>query len=104
MAMKAHTNRPHYYSGTKTNVIRIFRILKKASKDGEGHISISEISRRTGLHRWTVSRTLDVWMSHFVEIVVPEELEHVGLKLKLVRLNNVSISEESVMRSMKIRL
>ena len=96
--------RSRFYKNTKSNVLKIFRILKDAHNEGEGHLSVSEMARRTGLHNWTVSRTVDLWMNGFVDVVIPEELEHVGLRIKLVRLANPDINEESVIRSLKIRL
>jgi hypothetical protein len=97
-------NRPRYYRNTKHNVLKIFRILRKADTDGEGFLSTSEIARRVGLHNWTVSRTIDLWMYHFLDVVIPEELEQVGLKIKLVRLADPTITEEGIIRSMKIRI
>ena len=60
-------------------MLKIFRILKEAQNEGDGYLNISEIARRAGLHRWTVSRTIDLWMSCIAEIIIPEELEQVGL-------------------------
>jgi hypothetical protein len=98
-----NTGRVKFYKNTKSNAVKIFRVLKKSNALGEGHLSVSEIARRTGLHRWTVSRTVDLWMGHFVEIVIPEELEHVGLRIKLIRLANPEMDEKSMIRSMSIR-
>jgi DNA-binding IclR family transcriptional regulator len=96
--------RPRFYNNTKDNVLKIFNVLKEAHVGGEGYISVSEIARRTGLHHWTVSRTVDLWMQHFLDVVVPEELEQVGLKIKLVRLTNPNATENMVLRSMRIRI
>jgi len=95
--------KPTFYKNTKKNAIKILRVLKKSHELGEGYMSVSEVARRTGLHRWTVSRTLDVWMGPFVEMVIPEELEYVGLKIKLVRLASPEITEEGMIKSMSIR-
>jgi hypothetical protein len=65
---------------------------------------VGEIARETGLHKWTVSRTLDVWMAPFVDMVIPEELEDLGMKLKLVKLSNPGIKEEQVVRGLSARL
>ena len=92
-----------FYGKTKNNVIKIFRVLKKAYKEGGGPLTVSEISRQTGLHKWTVSRTVDVWMHHFVESTVLEELEEVGLRIKLVRLVRPEITEEQIMRGLSLR-
>jgi hypothetical protein len=64
---------------------------------------VGEIARETGLHKWTVSRTLDVWMSPFVDMVIPEELEDLGMKLKLVKLSNPNLKEEQVVRGLSAR-
>ena len=96
--------KPKFYENTKGNVLKIFRILKEAQNGGDGYLNISEIARRTGLHRWTVSRTIDLWMSHIVEVIIPEELEQVGLRIKLVRLADREITEKGVVRGMNIRL
>ena len=98
-----NSGRAKFYKNTRSNAIKIFRVLKDSNELGEGYLSISEIARRTGLHRWTVSRTVDLWMGHFIEMVIPEELEHVGLRIKLVRLANPDIDEKSMIRSMSIR-
>lgn len=92
------------YKNTKGNVLKVFRILKEAQNDGESYLNISEIARRTALHRWTVSRTIDLWMSYIVEVIIPEELEQVGLRIKLVRLADPEITEKGVVRSLNIRL
>lgn len=93
-----------FYGKTKGNVIKIFRVLKMAHDSGEGPLTVSEISRQTGLHKWTVSRTVDVWMHRFVESTVLEELEEVGLRIKLVRLARPEITEEQIMRGLFLRL
>lgn len=94
----------NFYKKTRLNVIKIFRVLKEAQESSSGPLTIGEIARRTGLHKWTVSRTVDVWMDHFVESRVLEELEDVGLKLKLVELTNPNITEEQVLRSLNIKI
>jgi len=92
-----------FYKNTKKNAIKILRVLKKSHELEEGYMSVSEVARRTGLHRWTVSRTLDLWMGPVVEIVIPEELEQVGLKIKLVRLASPGITEKGMIKLMSIR-
>ena len=96
--------RPRFYKNTVENVVRIYRILKRAHEDDRGHMTVGEISREARLHKWTVSRTLDVWMSPFIDMVIPEELEDVGLKLKLVKIRNPNIPEEQVVRSLATRI
>lgn len=93
-----------FYKNTVLNVRKIFAVLKDSSKNDEGYLSVSEISRRSGLHKWIVSRTVDIWMSHYLEIVIPEELDQVGLKIKLVKLANPGTTEDAVMRGLNIRM
>ena len=90
-----------FYKTTIRNVIRIFRVLKQANRDGEGSLTVSEIARRARLHKWTVSRSIDLWMSHFVEVISPEELSQIGLTLKLVRLSNPRMNEKQVLRHLR---
>lgn len=92
------------YRKTVSNVLKIFHVLKRARDEGREPLTVSEIARQTGLHKWTVSRTVDVWMSPFVESVVLEELEDVGLKVKLVKLIDQDITEEQILRGLKIRI
>jgi len=92
-----------YYKSTATNVIRIFRALQEAGRDKEGYITVSEISRRSGIHKWTVSRTLDLYMQALVEVVQPEELEAIGLQAKLVRLRNTELTRENVLNYLRFR-
>lgn len=93
-----------FYKTTSTNVLKIYRFLKEAQNNGTDFSTVGEIARGTGLHKWTVSRTLDIWMSPVVEMVIPEELEDVGLKLKLVKLTGPELSEDQILRLLKIRL
>ncbi len=92
-----------YYKNTKDNAVRIFRALKKAHGDGREFLTVGEISREAGLHKWIVSRTVDLWMHGLVEVASPTELDAVGLKIKLVRLRNREISEEQVLSSLSLR-
>ena len=87
-----------HYKNTKKNAVKIFRFLKGR----EDPVTVGEISRKTGLHKWIVSRTLDVWMGPFVDVTVLEELEVVGLKLKLVKLKG-EFTEEQVLRGLGVR-
>jgi len=96
--------RPKFYRNTVENVTKIYRVLQKAHQEDRGHLTVGEIAREAGLHKWTVSRTLDVWMSPFVEMVIPEELEDLGLKLKLVKVRNPNVSEEQVVRGLSVRI
>ncbi len=95
--------RPRFYKSTVNNVVRIYRVLQKANDEDKGHLTVGEIAREARLHKWTVSRTLDVWMSPFVEMVIPEELEDVGIRLKLVKIRNPNVTEEQVVRGLAAR-
>lgn len=92
----------NYYRKTIKNVMQILDSLKKTGKNGE-LLTISKISRLTNLHKWTVSRTIDLYMSPYVEIMIPEGFEDVGLKIKFVKLKNLDITKEQVLRFMKLR-
>jgi hypothetical protein len=91
-----------YYKNTVKNVIQIFSLLKEADERNE-LLTISKISRITGLHKWTVSRTIDIYMSPYVEITVPEGFDDVGLKIKFVRLKNKNMTREHVLRFLTLR-
>lgn len=93
-----------FYKNTVSNVRKIFYILKESSNNDEGYLNISEIARRADLHKWTVSRTIDIWMAPFLDVVIPEELDQVGLRIKLVRLSKPTTTEEQVMRALHIRM
>ena len=92
----------NYYKNTVKNVIQIFNLLKKSEKTGD-LLTISKISKFTGLHKWTVSRTLDLYMSPYVEISIPEGFEDVGLKIKFIKLKDPNMSKEQVLRFLKLR-
>ncbi len=94
--------RKNYYKNTVKNVILILNLLKKSGQDGE-LVTISKISKLTGLHKWTVSRTIDLYMSPYVEIMIPEGFEDVGLKIKFVKLKDPDIKKEQVLRFLKLR-
>jgi len=91
-----------YYRNTVKNVMQILNLLKKSEKTGE-LLTISKISKLTGLHKWTVSRTLDIHMQNFVEITIPDGFEDVGLHIKFVRLKNPDITKEQVLRLLKFK-
>ncbi|MEE9322944.1 MAG: hypothetical protein V3U72_00210 [Candidatus Aenigmarchaeota archaeon] len=94
--------RKSYYRNTVKNVMQILSLLKKSEQSGE-LLTVSKISKLSGLHKWTVSRTLDLYMSQYVEITIPEGFEDVGLKIKFVKLKNPNITKEQVMRFLKLR-
>ncbi len=91
------------YKGTSVNIIRIFKILKKAAEEEEGFLTVSEIAKRASLHKWTVSRTLDLYMGPIVELVQPPELEAIGLQVKLVKLNNPKLTPDQVISYLRMR-
>jgi hypothetical protein len=91
-----------YYKKTLKNVMQVFNLLKEAEAGGE-ILTISKISRLTGLHKWTVSRTLDIYMAPYVEISIPEGFDEVGLKIKFVRLKNPKMTKEQALRFLKLR-
>ncbi|NIO22438.1 MAG: hypothetical protein GTN38_00240 [Candidatus Aenigmarchaeota archaeon] len=91
-----------HYRKTIKNVMQILSLLKKYDKTGE-LLTVSKISKLTGLHKWTVSRTLDLHMQSFVEITIPDGFEDVGLNIKFVRLRNPDITKEQVLRLLKLR-
>jgi hypothetical protein len=93
-----------FYKNTTVNALKIFRVLKQAYMEDRGPITISEIARLASLHKWSVSRTIDVWLHPFVESVVVEELEQVGLRIKLVRLKNPDMTEGQLLRGLKVKL
>lgn len=94
--------RKEYYRNTVKNVIQIFNLLKEAEEKDE-LLTVSKISRLTGLHKWTVSRTLDLYMSPYVEISIPDGFEDVGLKIKFIRLKNPNMTKEQVLRFLRLR-
>ncbi|MCX6814117.1 MAG: hypothetical protein NTY20_00475 [Candidatus Aenigmarchaeota archaeon] len=93
-----------FYKNTKINAVKIFRALKQAYMEDRGPITVSEIARLTGLHKWSVSRTIDIWLHPFVESVIVEELEQVGLRIKLVKLKNPDLTEEQLLRGLNVKL
>ncbi len=92
-----------FYRNTVENVVKIFRFLKKCEEEDRGHVTVGEIARATGLHKWIVSRTVDLWMQHVVEEIIPEELEDVGIRIKLIKLRDRGITEEAVLRGLAMR-
>ncbi|MCJ7817118.1 MAG: hypothetical protein MUP55_04640 [Candidatus Aenigmarchaeota archaeon] len=93
-----------FYKNTKYNSVKIFRVLKQAYMEDRGPITVSEIARLTSLHKWSVSRTIDVWLHPFVEATVVEELEQVGLRIKLVKLKNPDMTEEQLLRGLNVKM
>ena len=83
--------------------MKIFRALKEAEKAGEGFLTVSKIAKATKLHKWTVSRTLDIYMFPYIEINTPEGFDDVGLQIKFVRLKDPSMEEKQALRFLKMR-
>jgi hypothetical protein len=86
-----------FYKNTVVNVLKILKCLKMAEKEENDVLTVSKISKMTKLHKWTVSRTLDLYMHPFVEIVIPEGFEDVGLQIKFIRLKDPGIPEKRVL-------
>ncbi len=91
------------YKVTGHNVMKMFKSLKEASDCGEGFLTVSELARRAGLHKWTVSRTLDLYMAPIVEIVQPPELESLGMQVKFVKLSDPAMTKEQVVSYLRLR-
>lgn len=91
------------YASTTANVLTIFRFLRHAELEDRGHLPVSTIAKETGLHKWTVSRTVDLWMHPFLDIVSPAELEQVGLKIKLVKLKP-GVTEDVIRRGLTVKV
>ena len=91
-----------HYKNTTKNVLKIFKVLKDAEKAGESFLTVSKISRLTNIHKWSVSRTLDLYMSPYIEMLTPEGFEDVGLQIKFVRLKNPNMTEKHALRFLKI--
>ncbi len=72
-------------------------------KEKEGFLTVSEIGRRSRIHKWTVSRTIDLYMHSFLEVVQPVELEAIGLQAKLVRLKDPNMTSAHVINYLKFR-
>jgi hypothetical protein len=92
-----------HYKNTNLNIMKIFKTLQSAAKGGEGYLTVSEIARRSRMHKWTVSRTLDMYMHSLVELVQPVELEAIGLQAKLVKLKNPNLTPQQVINYLKLR-
>ena len=95
--------RRDHYKGTSVNIVKIFKALREAARDGEGYLTVSELARRGRMHKWTVSRTVDLYMHNILEIVKPDELEAIGLQAKLVKLKDPNMSLEQLVNYLKLR-
>ncbi len=88
---------------TKINILKILRVLKEAQKNGEGYLTVNRIAKRTGLHKWSVSRILDLYMPYVTTKMI-EELDAIGLQAKLVELEKPEITEEQALRFLSVRI
>lgn len=91
-----------YYKKTVNNVVKIFNILKEYEKEEKGFLTVSKISKISGLHKWTVSRVLDLYLYPYIEITTPEHLDEVGLNLKLVKLKDQNLNIENLIRYLEL--
>ena len=94
--------RKPFYKNTIANIVKIFTVLKKAEEAGDV-MTISKIAAATGIHKWSVSRTIDIYMSPFVEVIIPEHLEDVGMQLKIVRIKDTNATMERITNYLKAK-
>lgn len=92
-----------YYKNTNLNIMKIFKTLQAAAQAGESFLPVSQIARRSKMHKWTVSRTVDLYMHSLLEIVKPEALEAIGLQAKLVRLKDPNLTTKQLINYLKLR-
>lgn len=92
-----------HYKITNLNIMKIFKALKEAGKEKEGFLTVSELARRSKMHKWTVSRTIDLYMHSLLEIVQPVELEAIGLQAKLVKLKDPNMTAAKLVNYLKFR-
>jgi len=88
---------------TKINILKILRVLKEAHTNGEGYLTVNRIAKRTGLHKWSVSRILDLYMPYVTTKMI-EELDTLGLQAKLVELAKPEITDEQALRFLSVRI
>ena len=88
---------------TKVNILKILKVLRKAHSDGD-LMTVNKIAKQANLHKWSVSRILDLYMSPYVSIKVIEELEALGMNAKLVALAKPDITDEQALRVLSVRL
>jgi len=82
-----------------SNVLKILKALKQA----DAPLTVSKIAKMTGLHKWTVSRTIDLHMSAYVSVTVLHELEEMGVSLKLVQLERPDVTPQQAVRLLSVR-
>jgi hypothetical protein len=87
---------------TKTNILRILKVLKDAHKEEE-MLTVCRIAKKTGIHKWSVSRILDLYMP-YVSVKIIEELDSLGLSAKIVQLDKPEITDLQALRVLSIRV
>jgi len=92
-----------YYKGTISNIIKITKCLKDEYKNGKSFLTFSQISKRTGLHKGTVTRIVKLYMSGFVNIEKVKELEEIGLTINLVSLKDNNISYDKIAKMIETK-
>ena len=90
-------------TNTKYSILKILRVLRKAHSEGD-ILTVNRIAKATGLHKWSVSRILDLYMSPYVSVKVIEELEALGMNAKIISLAKPDITDEQAMRVLSVRL
>ncbi len=84
-------------SRTKAQITDIISILRE-----QGQMHVRGISRALGIHPMTVSRTIDNYLSPFLEI---NEIKEFGLKAKLVKLreDKKNIAVNDILKYLEIK-
>lgn len=88
---------------TKYNILKILNTLRKAHRAGE-LLTVNRIAKSTGMHKWSVSRTLDLYMSPYVSVRIIEELEALGMNAKIISLAKPDITDEQALRVLSVRI
>ena len=53
---------------------------------------------------FAVMTTRAAYCWHFLDIIIPERLEDVGLRIKLVKIKEPGLTEEQVLRSLTVKI
>lgn len=86
---------------TRKHILKILKVLRKAYREGES-LSVSRIAKDAGMHKWSVSRILDLYMP-YVDVRTIPELEALGLSAKLVELANPRITDKQALLLLETR-
>ena len=86
---------------TKEHILKILKVLRKAYREGET-MSVNKIAKATGIHKWSVSRILDLYMP-YVDVRVIPELEALGLSAKIIVLANPRITDKQALLLLETR-